>query len=114
VLQGHDHAYARSGLIGPANVVEGASALSQESGTVYVVSVSGPKMYGLERREFMRRAAEGTQLFQVISIDGPQLRYEARTATGELYDAFLLNKREGGPNELVDQIPNTPERRQSG
>ena len=29
---------------------------------------------------------------------------------GELYDAFRLNKRPGEINELVDEIPNTPER----
>ena len=42
----------------------------------------------------MRPVAEDTQLFQVIRIDGARLRYEARTATGRLYDAFEL--RDGG------------------
>ena len=36
----------------------------------------------------MRPVAEDTQLFQVVRIDGTRLRYEARTATGRLYDAF--------------------------
>ncbi len=76
-----------------------------------VVSVSGPKMYNLERRPEMARAAENTQLYQIITIDGDTLRYEARTATGELYDAFRLNKRTGEINQLVDEAPKTPERR---
>ena len=58
----------------------------------------------------MARAAENTQLYQIISIDGDALRYEARTATGELYDAFRLKKRAGERNELIDEIPETPER----
>ena len=67
-------------------------------------------MYHVERTPAMRRAAENTQLYQIISIDGDTLRYEARTAAGELYDAFRLNKRPGEINELIDEIPNTPER----
>jgi hypothetical protein len=111
VLQGHDHAYGRFGKELTENVATGASARSPEGGTVYVVSVSGPKMYAIDRVAAMRRAAEDTQLYQIISIDDDTLRYEARTATGELYDAFRLHKRPGTINELVDEIPNTPERR---
>lgn len=108
VLQGHDHAYARTGLERMENVPTGVAKRS--GGTVYVVSVSGPKMYGLDRHPRMHRAAANTQLYQVISIDGGELRYQARTATGELYDAFTLKKSEGQPTELVDQIPDVPER----
>jgi 3',5'-cyclic AMP phosphodiesterase CpdA len=111
VLQGHDHTYARFGQELSENVPTGVNTRSPDGGTVYVVSISGPKMYNLERRPTMRRAAEDTQLYQIISIDGDTLRYEARTATGELYDAFRLNKRSGQLNELVDEIPATPERR---
>jgi 3',5'-cyclic AMP phosphodiesterase CpdA len=111
VLQGHDHTYARFNPQAIENVPVGASARSPEGGTIYVVSVSGPKMYNLERRPEMARAAENTQLYQIITIDGDTLRYEARTATGELYDAFRLNKRAGEINQLVDEAPKTPERR---
>jgi 3',5'-cyclic AMP phosphodiesterase CpdA len=113
VLQGHDHTYARTGLLRDQNVPTGLAARSPQAGTVYVVSVSGPKQYDLGRRPFMHRAAEDTQLYQIISIDGDELKYEARTAIGELYDGFTLKKREGQPNELIDQIPNTPERLRS-
>jgi hypothetical protein len=68
-------------------------------------------MYTLDRRPFMRRAAEYTQLYQLITVDGGELRYEARTATGRLYDAFTLRKRDGEPNELIEQVPQTPENR---
>lgn len=97
VLQGHDHAYGRG---------------RDPSGPVYVVSVSGPKMYDLgEVSEWATRRAENTQLYQVIRVENDRLRYEAHTATGELYDAFDL-VRGGGPRaQLVDHIPATAERR---
>jgi hypothetical protein len=50
----------------------------------------------------MPRLAEDTQLYQVISIDGPKLRFEARTATGKLYDAFELRKQGDLTNELLE------------
>jgi 3',5'-cyclic AMP phosphodiesterase CpdA len=97
VLTGHDHAYGRSSLQGA---------------TVYVTSVCGSKMYKLDKQAWMKRVAENTQLFQVISIDGDKLSYEARTATGVLYDAFELQKQSGVVNRLVDLIPaDVPERK---
>lgn len=114
VLQGHDHSYGRTGLETPvagANVPTGDSAADMFSGTVYVVSVSGPKMYDLQRHEFMKRHAEDTQLYQIIHIDGDKLHYEAYTAVGEVYDAFTLTKQPGkGINKLTEEIPDTPER----
>lgn len=113
VLQGHDHTYGRTGLDTPAaesNLTTGASAADLFTGTVYVVSVSGPKMYGLQRHPFMTRQAEDTQLYQIIHIDGERLHYEAFTATGELYDAFTLRKQSGGINQLTEEVPDTPER----
>jgi 3',5'-cyclic AMP phosphodiesterase CpdA len=103
VLTGHDHTYARS------NLNTGLKTRSERSGTVYVVSVSGPKMYNLTRETWMVRAAEDTQLFQVIRIAGDKLSYESRTARGVLYDAFELRKSRGGPNKLINRIPATPE-----
>lgn len=82
VLQGHDHVYGRR-LPG------------SEPTPVFVVSVAGAKQYRLsdQARASMRPVAEDTQLFQTLRLDRERLRYEARTATGRLYDAF----------ELVDQ-----------
>jgi 3',5'-cyclic AMP phosphodiesterase CpdA len=117
VLQGHDHTYARSGLVrgeqlvGTQNEPVGATAVSA-AGTVYVVSVSGPKMYEntKPRRPQFRRIAEDTQLFQIITVDGDELRYRACTATGRPYDGFTLKKRPNQPNELIEQVPESPER----
>ena len=108
VLQGHDHTYARSKLV---NSTTGVAAKGQ-SGTVYVVSVSGPKMYDITKptRDEFQRVAEDTQLFQIITIDGNELRYQARTATGQPYDGFTLKKQAGQPNELIEQVPATPAR----
>ncbi|MBI1345929.1 metallophosphoesterase [bacterium] len=111
VLQGHDHAYARSGLVGTQNTDTGTSG-QDDSGTVYVVSVSGPKMYplGADKNAEFVRVAEDTQLFQVISIDGQTLRYQAKTAAGRLYDAFTLTKPTTGPNVLTEEVPEVPAR----
>jgi hypothetical protein len=104
VLTGHDHTYARS------NVTTGVRTRSPRSGTVYVVSVSGPKQYNVERAAWMERAAQDTQLYQIIRVDGGRLTYEARTGRGALYDAFELRKRRGRPNDLINRVPSTPER----
>lgn len=110
VLTGHDHTYGRSDLIGMDNTSTGAAA-RDEGGTVYVVSVSGPKMYNSARTPWMKRIAEDTQLYQIIGIDGDRLTYEARTATGELYDAFTLAKGgPGAPNVMTDRSNGIPER----
>ncbi|MCA8995659.1 MAG: metallophosphoesterase family protein [Planctomycetaceae bacterium] len=111
VLQGHDHTYSRSHpLKYETNVATGVTARSENGGTVYVVSVSGPKMYNLEKRPLMARGAEDTQLYQIVHVNGDTLRYEARTATGQLYDGFQLNKSTDGTNRITEQIPDTPER----
>jgi 3',5'-cyclic AMP phosphodiesterase CpdA len=105
VLQGHDHTYARGFY---TNVPEGSKAMAK-SGTAYVVSVSGPKMYDLEREPWMARAAEDTQLYQIIHVESNKIRYEARTVKGTLYDAFDLLKQGKAPNLLVEKKPKTPE-----
>jgi PAS domain-containing protein len=116
VLTGHDHTYARSGDVasrlnaGSTNFPSGyQQAYDPAIGTVHVVSVSGPKMYAQSATDWAVRRAEDTQLFQVISVNGDELRFEARTATGRLYDAFRLLKRQGQPNQLIESLP--PENR---
>lgn len=101
VLTGHDHSYGRS------NVVAGENR--REGGTVYVVSVSGPKMYPVTPAPWMQRKAEDTQLYQIIRIDGDRLSYESRTARGALYDAFDLRKRRKAANAMTNRVPRTPE-----
>lgn len=109
VLQGHDHTYGRSGLRTADNASAGMNARDPRSGTVYVVSVSGPKMYSLHRQEWMRKAGQDLQLYQIINVDGDRLDYQARTATGELFDAFELRKRTNLPNEMIEKVPADPE-----
>lgn len=114
VLNGHDHTYARTGdigdKVGTQNVPTGyQQAYDPDIGTVYVVSVSGPKMYDITKGEFAKRVAEDTQLYQIISIDDSVLSFKAFTATGELYDAFTLEKKVGEPNRLREALP--PENR---
>jgi len=81
VLQGHDHVYGRR----PGEDARRATPQ-------YLVSVVGAKQYRLSdgARRDMAPTAEDTQLFQVIRLDGDTLRYESRTATGRLYDAFEI------------------------
>lgn len=105
VLQGHDHTYARTELMAYENLASGAAKRSEQAGTVYVVSVSGPKMYTVAKRPFVHRSAQNKQLYQIITIADDELHYEARTATGKLYDAFMLRKRKGQINELVEHLP---------
>lgn len=94
VLQGHDHVYGRR---------------SGDHGAppVYTVSVAGPKQYRLspDARGTMSPVGEDTQLFQVLRLDGNRLAYEARTATGRLYDAFaLVDNGDGGKHlEELDE-----------
>lgn len=107
VLQGHDHAYGRGAV---SNVPIGKKVKDRSSGTVYVVSVSGPKMYDISNDPWMQRKARYTQLFQIITIENNKLSYEAYTAHGELYDAFDLVKSKKEMNKLVNRIPTTPER----
>ena len=108
VLQGHDHSYARGRVSPNENVLDGIN-MRDRTGTVYVVSVSGGKMYGLRKNAWegydaqRDRAAENTQLFQVITIEDNKLSFESYTAIGELYDAFDLIKKEGLPNEFVER-----------
>jgi hypothetical protein len=102
VLQGHDHTYARSGVMREDNLLTGAQVRSAR-GTVYVVSVSGPKMYTLGTLPWATRTAADLQLYQLIRIDGKVLKYEARTARGDLYDGFELRKRPDGGNDLEER-----------
>ncbi|TWT99511.1 Alkaline phosphatase precursor [Botrimarina colliarenosi] len=113
-LTGHDHAYARSGLGGPGDQMVGAEnagegVSTKEGKTVYVVSVSGPKSYPLGQAWDEPRSGSGIQLYQVISVDTGSIRYRAFCASGELYDAFTIEKDVDGAVELIEQAPETPE-----
>lgn len=91
VLQGHDHVYGRK-------------RAEREPLPVFVVSVTGAKQYRLSdyARDSMSPVAEDTQLFQVLRVEGGRLHYEARTATGRLYDAFDIIDEGGAGRKLVE------------
>ncbi len=107
VLQGHDHTYARGQTPRRSTDAEPKDAL----GTVYVTSVSGPKMYEIDQEglgQFQQqhglvtaKTAENTQFFQVIDVKGGRLEYRAYTATGSLYDAVAIEKDEQGNKQLI-------------
>jgi 3',5'-cyclic AMP phosphodiesterase CpdA len=105
VLQGHDHTYARGTNLPLGNKT------TTIGGPIYVVSVSGPKMYDVGLEDWMQRAASNTQLYQLIHIEDNKLTYEAYTVTGELYDAFELDKQQNGRNLFVDLTPKDAEER---
>ncbi|MDX1524911.1 MAG: metallophosphoesterase family protein [Pseudidiomarina maritima] len=105
VLQGHDHTYGRD--------YQAASATATDSqGPVYAVSVAGPKMYLVseQAQSTMDRLGEDTQLFQTLEFHQDRVKYQAFTATGELYDAFVLHKTAAG-KQVEDLQPATAERR---
>ncbi len=99
VLQGHDHTYARG-----INIPLGQSR-KKPDGPIYVVSVSGPKMYELGLENWMDRAASNTQLYQVLHVDHHKLSFKAYTVNGDTYDAFDLLKDAKGKNTLVELAP---------
>jgi hypothetical protein len=117
-LQGHDHAYARGRVAPGENVMNGLN-MKDATGTVYVVSVSGGKMYDIgddwtAKGGQRDRIAENTQLFQVITMEGNRLKFESFTAVGELYDAFELVKGENDLNQFIElRVNAVPEKTHS-
>lgn len=117
VLQGHDHCYGRltseSGKAASAQ----ARATGGTQGPVYVVSVTGAKMYGLNDRSATQpdRVAEDTQLYQRIDVTADSLTFHAMTPTGRLYDGFTLTRGADGTKHIADLDGiTTPERRCNG
>lgn len=103
VLQGHDHTYAR-GFV--ENEGKGLTVVN-DAGTIYAVSVSGPKMYESKDQDWMVRRGEYTQLFQIISVSKDSIKYGAYTPIGTLYDAFELVKKDG-KKQLINKTPGSP------
>ncbi|HSO87304.1 MAG TPA: metallophosphoesterase family protein, partial [Draconibacterium sp.] len=97
VLTGHDHSYARG--IASDNT-------SAKPSVVYVVSVSGPKLYEAGDKEWMQFKGGNLQLFQEITINGNELNFKAITADGELFDQFSLNKSRNGKTRFIEMNKN--------
>ncbi len=93
VLQGHDHTYARTHKLAAGKVVS-----PSQPGTVYAISVSGPKMYEIADKFAPLRAKTiaHTQAFQVVEMEGDKLTYNAYAVEGEQIDRFQLLKHADG------------------
>jgi 3',5'-cyclic AMP phosphodiesterase CpdA len=105
VLQGHDHGYARGMEKIPSFINPDTT-----TNTMFVVSLSGAKMYDVSEERWMTRRAVDTQLFQIITIEKDTLNFKAYTATGELYDAFDMVKQSDSKKRLINRIPKVAER----
>ena len=107
VLSGHDHSYSRTGFVDTKSIKNVPAGYKQaydpEIGTVHVVSVSGPKLYEITKGKFAKKLGENTQLYQIVDIEKNNLRFRAFTATGELFDEFLLQKQPNKPNKLIEK-----------
>lgn len=88
-FQGHDHAYMRTV---PMRGHEPAT--SGEHGTVYLVAVSGTKMYEQELPDYAVFGAVNTRTYQIIEVDPVTgvLAYRAIAADGQVIDSFDLQK----------------------
>ena len=106
-LQGHDHSYSRGAVYENPIAMERDKDQKTVLGPVYVVSVSGGKMYSLSEKGWgpygatIGKKGERIQLFQHISIDGDRLIYQSFDATGALFDRFELHKK-NGKNIYID------------
>ena len=97
VLTGHDHSYGRGMASDNPDI---------KPSIVYVVSVSGPKLYEAGDKEWMQQKGSFLQLYQNIRINDKVLEYEAFTASGKLFDKFVLKKQRSGKNKMVEMKPN--------
>lgn len=103
VLQGHDHCYSR--LTAEAGREAGRAARAANDalvGPVYLVSVTGSKMYGLNDRARSQpdKTAEATELYQIVDVTNERLKFRTFTASGKLYDGFDLERGVDGRNRL--------------
>ena len=89
VLQGHDHAYARTHKVAKDQVVAPTAP-----GVIYAISVSGPKMYELEdaHKNLMAAMIGQQQFFQSVEVAPDHLLFKAYSIDGAVRDSFELRK----------------------
>ena len=95
VINGHDHTYAR-GMAFP----EGIKRKGNMAGTIYVVSVSGQKMYRQDAEPWWKTGFANTQMWQAITIEGDKLLFRAYDASGSVADQFVLTRMKNGSNRI--------------
>ncbi len=93
VLTGHDHSYGR----GSASDTPGL-----KPSVVYVVSVSGPKLYPEGTKKWMERKGGNVQLLQKIVINERSLVYKSYTCDGIVFDSFRINQNKKGKKNFKD------------
>ena len=89
VLQGHDHAYLRTYPMKNDQRVD-----SPAEGTVYLVTVSGTKMYDQAEREYTEVGYVNMSTYQVLDIQlhGNRLVYRAYDTDGNKVDELVIEK----------------------
>jgi 3',5'-cyclic AMP phosphodiesterase CpdA len=116
VLQGHDHCYSR--LTAEAGRDAGAKARAdgKVQGPVYLVSVTGSKMYALNDRAGTQpdKVAEATELYQIVDVEPRRIKFRTFTASGKLYDGFDLERTAQGNRLSEISEPTIAARRCSG
>ncbi len=88
-LQGHDHAYLRT------YPLKASQRLAcPKDGTVYIISVSGTKMYKQEKHDYTEFGMTNVATYQVldIQISGNRLVYRAYDVDGKLRDELVIEK----------------------
>ncbi|MBL7372511.1 hydrolase, partial [Escherichia coli] len=65
---------------------------------------TGSKMYALNDRSRTQpdRIAEATELYQIVDVAGDRLQFRTYTASGKLYDGFMLERGADGRNRLIE------------
>lgn len=97
VLTGHDHAYSRG---------RASDNPETERPIVYVVSVSGPKMYEVgDNKEWIEHKGANKQLYQIINIEDDELLFKAFTVDGKLFDQFMLKKDGKRTGKFIEMNP---------
>ncbi|MBD3268036.1 phosphohydrolase [bacterium] len=88
-LQGHDHAYLRT-----YPMHEGKKVKDPEDGTIYIVSVSGVKMYDQAERDYTAFGMTNVSTYQVLDIQivGDRLVYRSYDIDGNLRDTIVIEK----------------------
>lgn len=88
-LQGHDHAYLRTFPLKDSKKVA-----SPKEGTIYLIAVSGTKMYAQGQHEYTEYGMSNVATYQVldIQIQGNRLVYRAYDVDGALRDHFVIEK----------------------
>jgi hypothetical protein len=88
-LQGHDHAYLRT-----YPMKDGQRVQTAKDGTIYIVSVSGTKMYEQIQRDYTEFGMSNVSTYQVldIQISGDRLVYRAYDTDAKLRDEFVIEK----------------------